>query len=88
MLNAFYYSVERKLQKKESRLIFWQTILKSTTMNYLKTCKRLLHISKGYFKLKIKYSYSRCHIVNNMTVTLTYFFPLSKEKKELYITLL
>ena len=52
MLSALYYSVERKLQKKESRLIFWQTILKSTTMNYLKTCESLLYISKRYFKLK------------------------------------
>lgn len=52
MLSALYYSGERKLQKKGSRLIFWQTILKSTTMNYLKTCKRLSYISKGYFNFK------------------------------------
>lgn len=38
----------------------------------------MVYISNEYFKIK-KYSYSRRHLVNTMTVTLTYFL-LSKER--------
>lgn len=51
MLSALYCPAERKLKMEGGKLIFLQTMLKSITMNYLKTCKRLLYISKGYFKL-------------------------------------
>lgn len=85
MLSALNYPVERKLWKKGRELIFLQTIWKSTTMNYLETGKRLLYISKEYFKLKIKYSCSRSLIVNNGTVTSMYFL-LTKEKSYIEIS--
>lgn len=39
MLSAFYYPDERTLEKEGDKLVFLQTILMSTTMNYSKLAR-------------------------------------------------